>query len=101
DPEILVIDEVLAVGDAEFQKKCLKKMEDVSGQGRTLLFVSHNLPSLKAICTSGILLQDGRVQKRGTIDEVIDAYTSYRATSETIVSGIHYFQPHLQVHKFS
>lgn len=99
DPEILIIDEVLAVGDAEFQKKCLKKMEDVTGQGRTILFVSHNLPSLKAICSTGILLKDGQLMMQGTIDAAIDRYTSYRTTNETIVSGIHYFQPHIKVHR--
>lgn len=99
DPEILIIDEVLAVGDTEFQKKCLRKMEDVSGLGRTILFVSHNLPSLKAICTRGILLKDGELIMQGTIDAVIDKYTSYRHRNETIVSGIHYFQPHIKVNR--
>jgi ABC-type polysaccharide/polyol phosphate transport system ATPase subunit len=98
EPEILIIDEVLAVGDSEFQKKCLRKMEDVSGEGRTVLFVSHNLPSLKAICRTGVLLQEGRMVKQGTIDEVVDEYNSYHKTFESITSGIHYFQPVVQIH---
>lgn len=97
EPEILVIDEVLAVGDSEFQKKCLRKMEDVSGQGRTVLFVSHNLPSLKAICRTGVLLQEGRVVKQGSIDEVIDEYNSFHREFESIASSIHYYQQVIQV----
>lgn len=99
DPEILVVDEVLAVGDAEFQKKCLSKMEDVSGQGRTVLFVSHNLPTLKAICKTGVLLKEGRVTAQGNIDSVIDTYTSYKIHQGSMTAAIHYFQPHLKVHE--
>lgn len=75
EPEILIIDEVLAVGDAEFQKKCLGKMKDVAGEGRTVLFVSHNLAALKNICKSGVYLKNGVVSGVGTIDEVIQSYT--------------------------
>ena len=75
DPEILVVDEVLAVGDAEFQKKAIGKMQDVSrGEGRTVLFVSHNMASVKALCKSGILLENGGVKKIGQISDVIDIY---------------------------
>ena len=74
EPEILVVDEVLAVGDAEFQKKCLGKMKDVSGQGRTVLFVSHNLSSVKQLCDKGILLVNGRLEFEGTKNEAIDRY---------------------------
>jgi ABC-type polysaccharide/polyol phosphate transport system ATPase subunit len=98
EPEILIVDEVLAVGDAEFQKKCIKKMEDVSGEGRTVLFVSHNLPSLKAICRTGILLREGKLAIEGTIENVVSEYTSFQSLSESITSGIHYFQPHLKIH---
>lgn len=98
DPEILVIDEVLAVGDAEFQKKCLRKMEDVAGQGRTVLFVSHNLPSLKAICKTGILLKSGQIIKAGGIEEVVEHYTTLHQTGQNITESIHYFQPHIKVH---
>ena len=75
DPEILVVDEVLAVGDAEFQKKAIGKMQDVSkGEGRTVLFVSHNMASLRMLCTRGILLDQGTVQSQGSIDSVCDLY---------------------------
>ncbi len=74
EPEILIVDEVLAVGDAEFQKKCLGKMGEVAGHGRTVLFVSHNMGALLNICDRGILLQGGRVQEAGDIGPVIGAY---------------------------
>ena len=77
DPEILVVDEVLAVGDAEFQKKAIGKMQDVSrGEGRTVLFVSHNMASVRQLCTSGVLLENGMVKKLGSVGEVIDYYMS-------------------------
>jgi len=75
EPEILIIDEVLAVGDAEFQKKCLGKMDEVSKkEGRTILFVSHNLAALEHLCSNGILLKDGRVKLNGSIREVVESY---------------------------
>jgi lipopolysaccharide transport system ATP-binding protein len=75
DPEILVVDEVLAVGDAEFQKKAIGKMQDVSkGEGRTVLFVSHNMASVKKLCKTGILLQNGTIKQTGIINEVVDKY---------------------------
>ncbi|MEY3499332.1 MAG: hypothetical protein RL308_1001 [Bacteroidota bacterium] len=74
DPEILIIDEVLAVGDAEFQKKCLGKMKDVANQGRTVLFVSHNIGSVAALCNRGILLAEGKLMKLDDISEVIKEY---------------------------
>jgi lipopolysaccharide transport system ATP-binding protein len=76
EPEILVIDEVLSVGDAEFQKKCIGKMENVSKSGRTILFVSHNLASVKQLCTSGILLGKGSVLFSGTSSETVEKYIS-------------------------
>ena len=77
DPEILVVDEVLAVGDAEFQKKAIGKMQDVSrGEGRTVLFVSHNMASVRQLCKSGVLLENGQVKKLGAISDVIDFYMS-------------------------
>jgi lipopolysaccharide transport system ATP-binding protein len=73
--EILIVDEVLAVGDAEFQEKCINKMKDISSsEGRTILFVSHNLASLKRLCNKGILLSSGQLKRRGDIDEVITDY---------------------------
>jgi len=74
EPEILVVDEVLAVGDATFQRKCLAKMEGVASQGRTVLFVSHNMAAVRSLCGKGILLSRGRVACSGPIDLVIESY---------------------------
>src|SRR5579862_7120382 len=74
EPEILVIDEVLAVGDAEFQKKCLGKMGEVAGGGRTVLFVSHNMAAVQALCRRGVMLSNGRLLRQGEMREVISAY---------------------------
>lgn len=75
EPEILIVDEVLAVGDAEFQRKALGKMNDVSKQqGRTILFVSHNMAAMKQLCTRGILMQHGKVLVQGTMNEVAEQY---------------------------
>lgn len=76
EPEILVIDEVLAVGDSEFQKKCMGKMEDVTGQGRTVLFVSHNLAAVNQLCDRGLLLQKGILIENGDVNDVINSYIS-------------------------
>lgn len=82
EPEILVVDEVLAVGDAQFQQKCLGKMQEVSTQqGRTVLFVSHAMHSVRALCNTGILLDQGHVEKRGDIAEVLAAYSGRTAAS--------------------
>jgi lipopolysaccharide transport system ATP-binding protein len=74
EPEILVVDEVLAVGDAEFQKKCLGKMESVAGEGRTILFVSHNMAAIQALCRRAILLDAGNLITDGDVDNVIALY---------------------------
>ena len=75
ESEILIVDEVLAVGDAEFQKKCLGKMNDVSkGEGRTVLFVSHNMSAVKSLCNKGVLLENGLLTYRGHSDECINNY---------------------------
>lgn len=85
EPDILVVDEVLAVGDLEFQKKAVGKMQDVSkGEGRTVLFVSHNMASIRQLCNSGILLENGQVVYRGTANDTIDQYLS---TSNFFGSG--------------
>ncbi len=76
DPEILIVDEVLAVGDAEFQKKCIGKMKDVSGEGRTVLFVTHNMEVLSRICTRAIMLTRGQIEKVGSVSDVITHYLS-------------------------
>lgn len=75
EPEILVVDEVLAVGDAEFQKKAIGKMQDVSrGEGRTVLFVSHNMASIRALCNHGVLLENGSVKAMGDVADIVDLY---------------------------
>ena len=75
EPEILVVDEVLAVGDAEFQKKAIGKMQDVSkGEGRTVLFVSHNMAAVRSLCTKGVLLRNGGVDFTGSITDTIERY---------------------------
>ncbi len=76
EPEILVIDEVLAVGDAEFQKKCLGKMQDVAGQGRTVLFVSHNMGAVSQLCSSAILIETGRIKLIGETQKILNFYIS-------------------------
>lgn len=74
EPEILIVDEVLAVGDAQFQRKCMGKMEEVGREGRTILFVSHNISSVKKLCRTGIMLNNGAIALCGQIDSVIDNY---------------------------
>lgn len=98
EPEILIIDEVLAVGDAEFQKKCIGKMGDVSKSGRTILFVSHNLATLKAISNRGILLDKGLKLLSGTMDEVIHTYTTALVKTQSILDGLRYFRKGETVH---
>ena len=84
EPEILVVDEVLAVGDAEFQKKAIGKMQDVSkGEGRTVLFVSHNMVSVRNLCKTGVVLDNGMVSFYGGIDEAIDLYMASTTTSHS------------------
>lgn len=84
NPEILIVDEVLAVGDAQFQKKCLGKMQEVSRQdGRTVLFVSHNMAAVKSLCTSSCLLQDGSLLKQGDTAELIALYVSKSNTANS------------------
>ena len=74
EPEILIVDEVLAVGDAQFQKKCLEKMKDIGAHGRTVLFVSHNLEAITRLCDRVIVLRDGRVIHDGSVHEVVKTY---------------------------
>src|SRR5215213_842774 len=74
DPEILVVDEVLAVGDAMFQKKCLGRMRDISTEGRTVLFVSHNMAAIRSLCSRAILLSGGQKIFEGTANECVDRY---------------------------
>ncbi|MCE3279646.1 MAG: Teichoic-acid-transporting ATPase [Bacteroidetes bacterium] len=74
EPEILIVDEVLAVGDAEFQRKCLGKMKDVSGEGRTVLFVSHNMAAIQNLCDKAVYMKRGEVQMIGDSEKVISTY---------------------------
>lgn len=97
DPEILVVDEVLAVGDAEFQKKAIGKMQDVSrGEGRTVLFVSHNMDSMLNLCKNGILLKNGRVAYQNDIKSTVAEYLggektdfSFSQTEQEAGSGVY------------
>lgn len=83
EPEILVVDEVLAVGDAEFQKKAIGKMQEVSkGEGRTVLFVSHNMTAVRRLCQTGVLLKDGMIETSGHIDYVINCYLNNAIKTE-------------------
>ena len=81
EPEILLVDEVLAVGDVAFQKKCIGKMEDVASQGRTVIFVSHNLAAVKELCQTSVVLSGGGLEYRGSVLEGLARY------SQTVVSG--------------
>ena len=83
DQDILFVDEVLAVGDAEFQRRCVNKMRDISSTGRTVLFVSHNATALRNLCSSGLLLEDGAIVKRGTIKEVLSEYVGSESDLNT------------------
>src|SRR3989339_1767875 len=86
EPDILIVDEVLAVGDAEFQKKCLGKMEEVTKQeGRTILFVSHNLDAIERLCTKTILLKKGKIIKIGETSDVINYYLNIESSLNSIV----------------
>lgn len=101
EPEILIVDEVLAVGDAQFQKKCLGKMEDVSrNEGRTVLFVSHNMGVIAQLCNKGILLNKGYVEELGPITKVVDRYITnnnhaddnvYRVSEKVAEKKTNYF----------
>lgn len=103
ESEILIVDEVLAVGDAEFQKKCLGKMGDVTQQeGRTVLFVSHNMNSIASLCSKSILMKHGRVDKIGSSKEVIKHYQSSTVTANTIWLNTEnlYATPHFTLRSF-
>ena len=84
EPDILVVDEVLAVGDAEFQRKCLGRMGEIAKDGRTVLFVSHNMTAIRELCVKSLWLQDGKVRKAGLINEIVYAYLrDVRASAST------------------
>jgi lipopolysaccharide transport system ATP-binding protein len=85
EPEILIVDEVLAVGDAEFQKKCLGKMKDVAGHGRTILFVSHNMDAVMRLCGRAILMERGTIVQAGHTAEVVAGYYKEEKTQSAVV----------------
>lgn len=88
EPEILIVDEVLAVGDAEFQKKCLGRMEDVSrNDGRTILFVSHNMAAVSNLCNNSIFMRNGTMHSMGPTDQIIEEYISFGKQNAGEVSG--------------
>ncbi len=84
EPEILIVDEVLAVGDTAFQKKCLGRMKEVAGEGRTVIFVSHNMEAVQKLCNTGILLHKGKLAKEGSMDSVIRAYLEQNSSTQSI-----------------
>ena len=87
EPDILVVDEVLAVGDAEFQKRAIGKMQEVSrGEGRTVLFVSHNMGSIRQLCSRAILLDRGKIKAEGNVDKVISTYLEEKRSIAEFVS---------------
>lgn len=103
EPEILIVDEVLAVGDAVFQQKCLGKMGEVAGSGRTVLFVSHNMQAVRNLCHRAILLEGGSLTLTGTAVEVVDAYLAgalHHETNIDIPQSMHrVYPPDLEIFK--
>ncbi len=100
EPEILVVDEVLAVGDAEFQKKAIGKMKDVSkGEGRTVLFVSHNMAAVRSLCTRGIMLKNGLVDYVGNIPDTLDHYLKIDKSNqkEKIITNVKFTKSTLKI----
>jgi len=88
EPEILIIDEVLAVGDAAFQKKCLGKMGDVARGGRTVLFVSHNMAAISSLCKNAILLEKGEIRDFGKTSAIIDKYLTYQNYPDELIMDL-------------
>jgi lipopolysaccharide transport system ATP-binding protein len=84
EPDVLLVDEVLAVGDAAFQAKCLGKMESISREGRTVIFVSHNMSAVATLCDRAILLEQGRLAMDGTVDAVVSHYLETAPSSESL-----------------
>lgn len=104
EPEILVVDEVLAVGDAEFQKKAIGKMQDVSkGEGRTVLFVSHNMAAVKSLCKKGIVLENGLLAYQGNIDESLRYYlrSGTQISGEKIINTVKQHKGTLHIEKIT
>jgi lipopolysaccharide transport system ATP-binding protein len=85
EPEILIVDEVLSVGDAAFQRKCLGRMESVAGEGRTVVFVSHNMQAVRSLCSSAVELEDGQIVNTGDAGEVVDKYLRVQDSTEASI----------------
>ena len=100
EPEILIVDEVLAVGDAAFQKKCLGKMEKVAKEGRTVLFVSHNMGAVRGLCTRGIWIDRGQIAMGGDVEATISHYMN-TILEKGLETGVHHFlsDDQLQIRK--
>jgi lipopolysaccharide transport system ATP-binding protein len=92
EPEILIVDEVLAVGDAEFQRKCLGKMSSVAAEGRTVLFVSHNLAAVQPLCSRGLSLEAGRIKYVGTPEDVIEKYLRDLQDQQEAITNLEEFE---------
>ena len=88
ETEVLLVDEVLAVGDAQFQKKCFEKMRDIGVQGRTILFVSHNMSAVRSICKQALIIEKGRVVAQGEIDETVDRYLSQINSTQDLTEAV-------------
>jgi len=88
EPDVLIVDEVLAVGDAVFQKKCISAMQDLRGGGRTVLFVSHNMAAVENLCSRGIWIAEGRVRLDGPTHRVIEAYMESFASADAASSDL-------------
>ena len=97
EPEILVVDEVLAVGDAQFQKKCLGKMGEVAKEGRTVLFVSHNMSAVNTLCKQGVLLNKGRIAMQGSIADCVEHYIGAHHSGEPIISHIERIDSRIEI----
>jgi lipopolysaccharide transport system ATP-binding protein len=88
ETEVLLVDEVLAVGDAQFQKKCFEKMREIKSQGRTILFVSHNMSAVRSICKEALILEKGKLVAQGEIDQTVDQYLSRISLSQSSAETI-------------
>lgn len=95
EPEILIVDEVLAVGDANFQKKCLGKMKDVSGHGRTVLFVSHNMTAVKTLCSRAVLLKNGSIEADSSAQIIVSKYQNEYAAGQYLAPTPKAGAPHI------
>ncbi|MCP4500142.1 MAG: ABC transporter ATP-binding protein, partial [Deltaproteobacteria bacterium] len=96
EPEILLVDEVLAVGDVEFQKKCLGKMSEIADEGRTVIFVSHNMAAVRSLCSRCLLLENGTVKADGVAEDILDKYLSTASFCKFEASK----RPHVDVPMF-